>query len=333
MLSKFAIIFLLSFVINLVLIRVLIRFAWKRKFVGTHKNFLGKTVTVPSLGGIGIYLTFLILVFLNPSLFLSRIFQGILIGATLTILVGFLDDRVNLSPLIKIISQFVIALVLICFGVKTEIVYLSPFLNLVITILWIVGITNALNLLDIMDSLCGGLSFIITMTFFVLALIGGNFLVAILAISLAGSLLAFLRYNFPPAKIFLGNSGSLFLGFIFSVLAIVLKYAPIGKHTALLTPVIILALPFYDTFFVMFMRIIRKKPIFLKTKDHLVMRFLAKGYSEKGALFRMFLLSIGLSVGALIISLTSDLIGVIVLGLVIALLGIITKKMGMVRVE
>jgi len=333
MLNKSVVIFLLSIGINLLLIRFLIRFAWKYNFVETHKNFFGKIVTVPSLGGLGIYLTCFILVFLNPSLFLSRVFQGILIGATLTILVGFLDDRLDLSPLIKIISQFVIALVLIWFGIKTEIVYLSPFLNLVITVLWIVGITNALNLLDIMDSLCGGLSFIIALAFFTLALIGGNFLVAVLAISLAGSLLAFLKYNFPPAKIFLGNSGSLFLGFIFSVLAIVLKYAPTGKHTALLTPVIVLALPFYDTFFVMLMRLIRRKPVFLKTKDHLAMRFLVKGYSEKETLLRMFMLSIGLSIGAILISVSSDLIGLIILGLVIIFLIILTKKMGMVKVE
>ncbi len=333
MLIKSILFCFLSILINFLLIRFLIRFAWKINLVETHENFLENKVTVPSLGGIGIYITFLIIVLLNPKILFLKITQGILIGGTLMLLVGFVDDRIELSPLIKIVSQFLVALILICFGVKTEIIYLSPSLNLVITILWIVGITNALNLLDIMDSLCGGISLIIALTFFTFALIGGNFLVAVISITLAGSLLAFLRYNFPPAKIFLGNSGSLFLGFIFSALAIILRYAPMGQRVTLLTPLVILTLPIYDTFFVMLMRIIRRKSIFLKTKDHLVMRFLAKGYSEKGALIRMFILSIGLSIAALLISLTSDLFGLCILVIVIIFLVILTKKMGMVRVE
>ena len=333
MLIKSVGIFLLSFIINFLLIRLLIDLARKRNLVKSHENFFGRVISVPSLGGLGIYFTFLIFIFLYPSLLFLKITQGILIGGTLIITLGFLDDRMDFSPFKKIIAQFLAALVLVYFGIKTEVIYLSPFLNLLITIFWVVVITNALNLLDIMDGLCGGISLIVTLTFFILALIGGNFFVAMITASLAGSLLAFLRYNFSPAKIFLGNSGSLFLGFIFSVLAISLKYAPSGKRIALFTPLVILALPFYDTFFVALMRLRGKKSIFLKTKDHLAMRFLTAGYSEKGTLYRMFILSAGLSLGAIAISLSSDLIGLIVLALLIIFLGVLTKKMAAVKVE
>lgn len=333
MLIKSVGIFLLSFLINSFLIRFLIDLAMKRRFVKTHENFFGRVISVPSLGGLGIYFTFLIFISLHPSLLFLKITQGILIGGTLIITLGFLDDKIEFAPLTKIIAQFLVVLVLLYFGIKTEIVYLPPFLNLVVTIFWVVVITNALNLLDIMDGLCGGISLIIALTFFVLALIGKNLFVAAIAISLAGSLLAFLRYNFPPAKIFLGNSGSLFLGFIFSVLAISLKYAPSGKHIALFTPLVILALPFYDTFFVALMRFRGGKSIFLKTKDHLAMRFLITGYSEKGTLKRMFILSAGLSLGAIAISLSPDLVGLIVLALLIISLGVLTKNMAAVKVE
>lgn len=331
MLNRLLLIFFLSFFINLFLLRFLIDLAMKRRFVKTHENFFGRAITVPSLGGLGIYVTFLIFISLHPSFLFLKITQGILIGGTFIITLGFFDDKIEFTPLTKIIAQFLVALVLVYFGIKTEVIYLSSFLNLLITVFWVVVITNALNLLDIMDGLCGGISLIIALTFFVLALIGKNLFVAAIAISLAGSLLAFLRYNFPPAKIFLGNSGSLFLGFIFSVMAISLKYAPSGRHIALFTPLVVLALPFYDTFFVALMRFRTKKSIFLKTKDHLAMRFLQSGCSAKGTLYRMFILSAGLSLGAIAISLSSDLIGLIVLALLIISLGVLTKKMAEVR--
>jgi len=333
MIIKLGLIFLFSFAISLFFIRFFIRLAWKYKLGKIHENFSGRKITVSSLGGLGIFLTLFIILIFNFPITQSRIIQGVLIGGVLTFLVGFLDDRIELLPPVKIFFQFLAALILIRFGVRIDITYLPNVLNLVLTVVWIVIITNALNLLDIMDGLCGGLAFIIAFAFFILGFVGNNFFGAAAAICLAGSLLAFLGYNFPPAKIFLGNSGSLFLGFIFSALAISLKYAPEGKYVALLTPMLILALPFYDTFFVMLMRLFKGKSVFLKTKDHLAMRFVAKGYSEKSTLFRMFMLSVVLAAGAILISFTSDLIGLFFLGFLLIFLGILTKKMCTVKVK
>jgi UDP-GlcNAc:undecaprenyl-phosphate GlcNAc-1-phosphate transferase len=224
---------------------------------------------VPYFGGLAVYLAFLI------SLALTFEFRqdvlGLVLAGTLMVMVGLIDDFGVLKPWPKLVGQLIAVFVLIRSGIRIEIAALPDWLDLVLTIFWMVGIINAVNIIDVMDGLAGGVSVIACVWLFVVALINQDMTIAVMLAALAGSLLGFLRFNFHPAKIYLGDSGSLFIGLMLGALAMIGKYTEVNP-VSLLAPVFVLGVPIFDTLFVMYVRKLRGIPVFLGSPDHFALR-------------------------------------------------------------
>lgn len=266
----------------------------------------------PLLGGLAIYFACVmsIIIFIP----LSQKILGIMAGATVIVMCGYFDDIKSLSPKVKFAIQIIAAVIAIYCGVRIDRVT-NPlgFLNdnkwielgiyaYPITLLWIVGLTNAFNLIDGLDGLAAGVSAISSVTLLVAAILLGpeQIYIPILTAILAGSTLGFLPYNFNPAKIFMGDTGAMFLGYMLSVISVigVLKSA---TALAVLVPIFAMGLPIFDTLFAMVRRISNGKSMVEADKGHLHHRLLDKGYSQKQAVLTLYSISAILGVGAVAI--------------------------------
>jgi UDP-GlcNAc:undecaprenyl-phosphate GlcNAc-1-phosphate transferase len=259
---------------------------------------------VPRLGGLAIFLGIFIpaLAFLE----LTPAYRGILLGAAVATAVGMADDFRGLRWSVKLGGQIASALIAVYFGVTIEhfsfpllgIHELPDWLSIVATVVWIVGMMNVINLLDGMDGLAAGISAIAGGTFAVLALSLGRPEAAVLSAIVAGACLGFLRHNFYPARIFMGDSGSHLLGFILAAVAIqgALKTA---ATVALLFPLLILAVPILDTSFVIAKRLKYGRPLHEPTPWHLYHRFRNIGFSQTRAALYFYVWGLVLAGGAL----------------------------------
>ena len=225
--------------------------------------------SVAYLGGVAVYLAVLLTLALTFDL--SREILGILLSGTIIVILGIIDDFKVLPPKIKFIGQAIAAFVLIKSGIYIKLVFLPLWLNLVLSFLWLMVITNAFNIIDVMDGLATGIGCLVSIILFIVAIINHNGLIAILTIALAGSLLGFLRYNFEPAKIYLGDTGSLFIGLLLGALSMIGSYTQ-NNMVACFSPVIILGIPIFDTVFVIYIRWRRGIPIIYGSPDHFALR-------------------------------------------------------------
>ena len=259
---------------------------------------------VPRLGGLAIFLGIVVpsLAFLN----LSGETRGVLLGAAVATVVGAVDDFRGLSPPVKLVGQIAAACIPIAFGVWID-HFTLPFLGAVdlpawigmpLSVFWIVAVMNMVNFLDGLDGLAAGVCAIAGLTFAVLALSLGKTEPAILSAIVAGACLGFLRHNFFPARIFMGDSGALCLGFILASVSIqgLLKTA---STVVLLLPLVILAVPIIDTSFVVAKRLKYNQPIYGADRSHLHHRFMNIGFSQRRAAFTMWLWCASLAGAAL----------------------------------
>ena len=261
---------------------------------------------MPRIGGLAIFGAFLIgYAILLPK---DEHATGILIGALIIIVIGFLDDMLEITAKAKLAGQLAAAIVVVAWGgLQIEFVNLPfigqfdfGYLSIPITIIWIIGITNAINLIDGLDGLAAGVSTIALIAIAVMAVIMGNVFVVATAAILAASSLGFLFYNFHPAKIFMGDTGSLFLGFMISVLAL-LGFKNVAV-VALIIPVIILGIPISDTFFAIVRRIRMKQSITAPDKSHLHHCLLRSGFSHRQTVLIIYALAILFGVAAVLFS-------------------------------
>ena len=224
---------------------------------------------VPYFGGLVVYLAFLV------SLALTFEFRqdvlGLVLGGTLMVMLGLIDDFGVLTPGSKLIGQLIAVFVLIRSGIRIEIAAFPEWLDLALTVLWMIGVINALNIIDVMDGLAGGVGVIACVWLFVVALFNQDTVSAAMLAALAGGLIGFLRYNVHPASIYLGDAGSLFVGLMLGALAMIGKYTAVNP-LSVLTPVLILGVPVFDTFFVMYIRWRRGVPVFWGSPDHFALR-------------------------------------------------------------
>lgn len=244
---------------------------------------------IPYLGGIAVYLAFIIPLIAERLYTIGNIagIGSIILGAAIILIMGLIDDLKPLSIPLKFFIQTICALILVIHGIKINVFQYELF-NIIITLFWVVGIANAFNIIDIMDGLCSGVGIIASFTFFIFAVLTGKIFSPSIAICLAGSLLGFLRYNYPPAKIYLGDAGSLSIGFILSALAMAETYS--GTNViAILSPVLILGIPISDTLFVMIMRQKQGKSMFFGSPDHFPLRMKAMGFSIKQVIRRVYI--------------------------------------------
>jgi len=231
---------------------------------------------VPYFGGLVIYIAFLM------SLVFTFEFRhdvlGIILGGTIVVMLGLIDDFGVLTPATKLIGQLLAVFVLIKSGIKIEIAVLPDWLDLVLTMFWMVGLINAFNLLDIMDGLSAGVGAVSASCLFVVAILQGDQTIAFMLAALIGSLLGFLRYNWQPAKIYMGDTGAMFIGLLLGAMTMIERY-PSDHTVSLLTPVFILGIPIFDTLFVMYIRYMRGLPVFWGSPDHIAIRLRHWGMS------------------------------------------------------
>lgn len=237
----------------------------------------------PYLGGVAIYLSFLFALAFTYD-FDTQIL-GILLSASIIVMIGLFDDLKVLSPTVKLLGQITAVFVLIKAGIMIRLVFLPEWACVALTILWMVGVTNAINLIDVSDGLAAGVSSIAGMFLYIIALWNGATTIAMLVLALVGATLGFLAYNRPPARIFMGDTGSMFIGFMLAAIAMIGHYT-FNNRLAAVAPVILLGVPIFDTFFVMGARLVRRIPILQGSPDHFAVRMRNHGVSAgKIALF------------------------------------------------
>lgn len=267
-----------------------------------HKRAMARS------GGLAIFFAFFIGLFIAQPEDSSII--PIIIGAIIMTLTGFVDDLFQISARWKLFGQVAAALAVIAGGVHLEFINL-PFdvrwqlgwLSLPLTSLWIIGVTNAINFIDGLDGLAAGVSSIILMAITTVAVIDGNTFVTVIGVLLLGSTLGFLVYNFNPAKLFMGDTGSLFLGFMISVIAL-LGFKNITIFS-LLVPIILLAVPISDTFFAIIRRIVNQRPLSSADHSHLHHCLLRLGYSHKQTVLLIYAWCAFFGISAIVLTIST----------------------------
>ncbi len=291
---------------------------------------------IPLLGGLAIYFSFILVMLLKNGM-LTTHETGIMIGATIIVIGGVIDDTIELRPRYKLIFQISAAVVLIIFGVEISSVT-NPLTNgdgywnvgwmtVPLTILWVIGITNALNLIDGLDGLAAGVALISSITIFIIAILNNRADAAVLTAILSGAILGFLPYNFNPAKIFMGDTGAQLLGFLLAAISIegTIKSA---AAFAIAVPILALGIPIYDTLFAVIRRKINGKPIMQADRGHLHHRLMDMGLTQRQAVLIMYLISAMLGSIAIIAMQISNQRAYFILALVMVLLVLVAWKCG-----
>ena len=289
---------------------------------------------MPRLGGLAIYISFIIgYLVLRPE---DEYAFAILLGSFIIVITGVLDDMFEISAKFKLFGQLLAAgIVVIYGGVQVDYINL-PFggildfelLSIPITILWIVGITNAINLIDGLDGLAAGVSSIALITISGMAIIMGDAFVTAMGFLLLGSTLGFLIYNFHPAKIFMGDTGALFLGYMISVLSL-LGFKNVTM-ISFIVPIIILGVPISDTFFAIIRRIVHKQPLSSPDKSHLHHCLLRLGYSHRTTVLLIYGMAALFGLAAIVFSQATVWVSIVVLFVLLLIIELVVEKIGLI---
>ena len=265
---------------------------------------------IPRMGGLAIFIGFIIAVLLFADVDVKL--RGILIGCVIIVAAGAIDDVIAMKWWVKLLAEIAAAVVAVCHGVVIE-VFMNPnifsenaslflgYLSIPITICWIVGITNAVNLIDGLDGLACGVSTISSVTMLIVALILSEGNIAVVLAALAGACLGFIPYNANPAKIFMGDTGALLLGFALATVSVTAMF----KFYAIITfvvPLLALALPLFDTLFAIIRRLLKGQKPMKPDRGHLHHRLIDMGLSQKQAVAVLYCLSAVLGLTAVVIN-------------------------------
>ncbi|MDY0296498.1 MAG: MraY family glycosyltransferase [Acidobacteriota bacterium] len=228
---------------------------------------------IPYLGGVMVF--FAMIVPLSLLFDFSRELLGLLFAGTILLMVGLFDDLKALSPGIKFFFQIIATGILLKSGIHLDLSFLEPWLNYVLSFFWILSLINAYNIIDIMDGLATACAIPALLMVFTLAGLNGNHMIAIIAVALTGSLLGFLYFNWSPASIYLGDSGSMLIGMMVGAMVLMVDYS---KHNDLgfISSLFIVAVPLFDLVYVFVQRLIKKRSPFLGSPDHLALRLRKK---------------------------------------------------------
>ena len=293
---------------------------------------------IPRLGGLAIFAGFMAAFMVFGLGEMNKTVAGILIGGVVLVVVGAIDDVLSLPWWLKLAGQLGAAVIPVACGLRAEI-FTSPTVffggdvinvgvfGIPVTILWIIGITNAVNLIDGLDGLAVGVSGIASLSMLLISLATGHPSAALLTAALTGGCLGFLPYNFNPARLFMGDSGALFLGYILSCASILGLF----KFYALLSvvPFLILGLPILDTTIVFFRRLAKgKNPLSTPDRKHVHHRLIDMGFSQKQAVAILYSVSAVLGLSAVVLTTAGELR---VLILLLAVLAAIAVYIGLVR--
>ncbi len=296
----------LAFVASIVFTPLVKRLAYRIGAVDRPNYRKVHARIMPRLGGLAIYLSFIVTYLIyRPD---GDFDKALLIGATIIIITGVLDDMLEITAKAKMLGQLAAAVVIVVYGeIQIEFINLPfggelefGYFAIPLTIIWIVGITNAVNLIDGLDGLAAGVSTIALITLSAMAILMGNPFVATATAILAASTLGFLVFNFYPARIFMGDTGALFLGFMISVFAL-LGFKGVTMF-ALIIPVIMLGVPVSDTFFAIVRRLREKQPLSAADKSHLHHCLLNVGFTHRQTVLIIYAIAALFGITALIFS-------------------------------
>ncbi len=292
--------FFLAFVLTLLITPFIIHLAKKYKFLDIPKdNRRMHNKPMPIGGGLGMYIVISLLSFYFLNV--DKTLIMLIVGSTIIVVSGLIDDKKGLSPKAKVAFQVLAAVCLVIGGVKIEfftnplgaeeILVLINLLSIPITIFWVCGITNTINLIDGLDGLAAGISMICAISMFFITRRFNHVAATLVCALIAGACLGFLPYNFNPAKIFMGDTGALYLGFMLSFITIqgVMKRAVV---LMMFVPALALGVPVFDTAFAMIRRKLHGKSIVEADKGHLHHRLLAKGLNQRQTVLILYSISI-----------------------------------------
>ena len=293
---------------------------------------------MPYFGGLAIYISIMACMFVYMPHTTTNI--HIMVGATIIVLTGIVDDMYDMPAKIKMLMQIIAAVVAIRGGVHIHFItnplsdtgmsYLLSWLSYPITLVWLVGITNTINLIDGLDGLASGVASIAATTLlFTASKMGYDFIVLQCAI-IAGASLGFLPFNFNPAKIFMGDTGAMLLGYMLAVTS-VLGMVKSVTVVALAVPIFALGLPIFDTAFAIIRRFINKKPIMQADKEHLHHRLMKHGLNQRQTVLIMYFISMMLGIVSVAIADTEPLIGIIVATMVVVAMFYFAKVGGVFK--
>lgn len=317
--------FITAFLISLIGIPPIIWFANKNGIVDKPNSRKVHNKPVPLLGGTVIFIAFAVPFLVFAGLNVKTI--SIIFCSVILVTLGLLDDIYDIGAKKKLIVQICCSIIAVAAGIKvnigeyiTENATIAFLVDGIISICWIIGIINAVNLIDGLDGLAGGVSIIASIAFvFILKGKSSNSMGYIMALSLAGSVLGFLFYNFYPAKIFMGDMGSTFIGFLLAVLGIVSLDVP-DNPASIWAPIIILGVPIFDTGLTILRRVVHKKPLFCPDKNHLHHCIMARGFTQKQTVLIMYGFALlAALVGVVVAKGEHFYAGLVVIGLLIAL--------------
>ncbi|EKN68562.1 MraY family glycosyltransferase [Schinkia azotoformans] len=291
---------------------------------------------MPRLGGLAIFISMVIGFAIAQPFDDDIATWPILLGATIIVITGVFDDRFEISPKVKLLGQILAAGVVIYGGVQVESINLPLFeatiefgiFTIPFTLLWIVGITNAINLIDGLDGLAAGVSSIVLITISAMAMVMGNTFVVVMGTILLASTLGFLIYNFHPAKIFMGDTGALLLGFMISVFSI-LGFKSITVYSLIL-PIIILGVPISDTLFAIIRRIVNKKPLSAPDKSHLHHCLLRLGFSHRQTVLIIYAMSAFFAIAAVMLSNSTLWGATLIIAVVLLVTQLVAERVGLV---
>lgn len=341
--------FVVALICGLIFLPIVRKYSYKWGFIAQPRDDRWHDKPTATLGGVGIFAAFicglLVIQFFIQDLILEsntinqKPMWGLLAGSILIFVLGIIDDLKQISPPIKLVWQLIAAVIVVSLGYTTD--FFTPriadetiaqLLNVISTIVWIVGITNAINLLDNMDGLAGGISLIAALILSYLFWKTGNIGLMAISLSLSGAIFSFLFFNFPPASIFMGDSGSLFIGFTLAVLAIARQPQASNVFAVLGVPTLLFLLPIFDTGLVAFTRILRGQSPAKGGSDHTSHRLVAFGLTERQALLFLYFIAIITGFAAISIETLGYWLSIVLVPLIVLTFAIIIAYLGGLKV-
>ncbi|POA07885.1 glycosyltransferase family 4 protein [Staphylococcus carnosus] len=321
-----------SMIVSLILTPIVIKISVELDIMDKPNFRKVHTKPVSVLGGTVILFSFMLGIWIGHPI--EREVIPLILGTIIMYLVGLIDDVYNLKPILKLLGQCIAALVVVYYGVTIDFIQLSfgtihfGILSVPFTVFWIIAITNAINLIDGLDGLAAGVSTIAFMTIGFIAILQADIFIIMICSVMIGSLIGFLFYNFHPAKIFLGDSGSLHLGFIISFLSL-LGFKNI-TFFSLFFPIVILAVPFIDTLFAMIRRARKGQKIMQADKSHLHHKLLKLGYTHRQTVILIYSIAILFSISSIILYLSQPWGVVMMLILILITIELIVEFTGLI---
>jgi len=301
--QRYLFVFLLSLSTALIFTPLVRRIALRFGVLDEPNERKIHTHPIPLWGGLAVYFAYAFSISL--TFYYTNPLKSIVFGGLIVLLLGLVDDAKPVPAAIKLIILLGLTFWLSRYGIVIKLSGI-PIIDISVTILWIVGITSAFNVIDNMDGLASGIAAIVSLMFFIVALASYQWWFGLLACALLGATLGFLPYNFHPAKIFIGNGGSMFLGFTLGTIAVMGEWSP-NRFIAFTIPVLILAIPIFDIIYVMTLRYKQgltptlREIIIYCGKDHLSHRLMELGFKQRGVVILLYLLSLCLGLGAIML--------------------------------